>query len=62
MKASPAETHALALGTTGTSATRLAGADVLHRRNLGSAADRDRMEVDAHRLRIRVVRRDCSGA
>jgi len=43
------------LRTTSRSATRLAGADVLLRRDPGSAASRDRINVEAHRLRNRVV-------
>jgi len=42
------------LRTTSRSATRLAGADVLHRRDPGSAASRDRIKIEAHRVRIRV--------
>jgi hypothetical protein len=43
--------------TTSRSATRPAGAHVLHRRDLGRAARRDEGEVEAHRLRNRVVAR-----
>src|SRR4051794_19451888 len=55
IQASPTQRCGRPRGTTSGSATRLAGAGVLHRRDLGSAAGRDGMEVEAHRLRNRVV-------